>query len=393
MFLDFFLLLKDQGIPVSIGEYLTLLEALSKDLAQQSLERFYYLCRTILIKQEQHLDDFDRLFGLYFQGMEHISEEDLYNIPEDWLTQKGMRHFSEAEKQAIQAMGGLDALIKRFQEIYAAQDERHQGGNTWIGTGGTSPFGAFGYNPEGIRIGQGVSRHKRAVKVWEERAFANLRDDVELETRQLKLALKRLRRLTRSGMDTELHLDQTIKKTSENAGFLDLQFRRVQENSVNILLLLDVGGSMDEYIERCSLLFSAARYEFKNLKTYYFHNCIYERLWTDNSRRHQEFTPTLEVLNRFNKDYKIIFVGDAAMSPYEITMRHGSVEHYNEEAGITWLERFQKQFPNMVWLNPIPADEWEHTYSIRLIKKFTKDKMFPLTLRGLEEAVSALSSS
>lgn len=393
MFLDFFLLLKDQGVPVSIGEYLTLLEALSKNLAQQRLERFYYLCRTILIKQEQHLDDFDRLFGLYFQGMEHISEEDLYNIPEDWLTQKGMRHFSAAEKEAIKAMGGLDALIKRFQEIYAAQDERHQGGNTWIGTGGTSPFGAFGYNPEGIRIGQGVSRHKRAVKVWEERAFANLRDDVELETRQLKLALKRLRRLTRSGMDTELHLDQTIKKTSENAGFLDLQFRRVQENSVNILLLLDVGGSMDEYIERCSQLFSAARYEFKNLKTYYFHNCIYERLWTDNSRRHQEFTPTLEVLNRFNKDYKVIFVGDAAMSPYEITMRHGSVEHYNEEAGITWLERFQKQFPNMVWLNPIAADEWEYTYSIRLIKEFTKDKMFPLTLRGLEEAVSALSAS
>jgi uncharacterized protein with von Willebrand factor type A (vWA) domain len=220
-----------------------------------------------------------------------------------------------------------------------------------------------------------------------------LRDDVELETRQLKLALKRLRRLTRSGMDTELHLEQTIKKTSENAGFLDLQFRRVQENSVNILLLLDVGGSMDEHIERCSQLFSAARYEFKNLKTYYFHNCIYERLWTDNVRRHQEFTPTLEVLNRFNKDYKVIFVGDAAMSPYEITMRHGSVEHYNDEAGITWLERFQKQFPNMVWLNPIPANEWEFTYSIRLIKEFMKDKMFPLTLRGLEEAVSALSSS
>jgi uncharacterized protein with von Willebrand factor type A (vWA) domain len=393
MFLDFFLLLKDQGIPVSIGEYLTLLEALSKNLAQKRLERFYYLCRTILIKQEQHLDDFDRLFGLYFQGMEHISDEDLYNIPEDWLTQNGMRHFSEAEKEAIKAMGGLEALIKRFQEIYAAQNERHQGGNTWIGTGGTSPFGAFGYNPEGIRIGQGFSRHKRAVKVWEERAFANLRDDVELETRQLKLALKRLRRLTRSGMDTELHLEQTIKKTSENAGFLDLQFRRVQENSVNILLLLDVGGSMDEHIERCSQLFSAARYEFKNLKTYYFHNCIYERLWTDNVRRHQEFTPTLEVLNRFNKDYKVIFVGDAAMSPYEITMRHGSVEHYNDEAGITWLERFQKQFPNMVWLNPIPANEWEFTYSIRLIKEFMKDKMFPLTLRGLEEAVSALSSS
>ena len=393
MFLDFFLLLKDQGIPASIGEYLTLLEALSKNLAQKRLDRFYYLCRTILIKQEQHLDDFDRLFGLYFQGMEHISDEDLYNIPEDWLTQKGMRHFSAAEKEAIKAMGGLEALMKRFQEIYAAQNERHQGGNTWIGTGGTSPFGAFGYNPEGIRIGQGFSRHKRAVKVWEERAFANLRDDVELETRQLKLALKRLRRLTRSGMESELHLEQTIQKTSENAGFLDLQFRRVQENSVNVLLLLDVGGSMDEHIERCSQLFSAARYEFKNLKTYYFHNCIYERLWTDNSRRHQEFTPTLEVLNRFNKDYKIIFVGDAAMSPYEITMRHGSVEHYNDEAGITWLERFQKQFPNMVWLNPIPANEWEYTYSIRLIKEFIKDKMFPLTLRGLEEAVNALSSS
>lgn len=390
MFLDFFLLLKDQGIPVSISEYLTLLDALNKELAKQSLKKFYYLCRTILIKHEQHLDDFDRLFGLYFEGIENITDEALYQIPEDWLSQKGHRHFSEAEMQAIQAMGGLENLIQRFQEIYAAQKERHQGGNTWIGTGGTSPFGAFGYNPEGIRIGQGYSRHRRAVKVWEERSFANLRDDVELETRQLKLALKRLRRLTRSGHATELHLDQTIQKTSENAGFLDLQFQPVQENAVNVLLLLDVGGSMDDHIERCSQLFSAARYEFKNLHTYYFHNCIYERLWTDNVRRQQNFIPTLDVLNRFNSDYKIIFVGDAAMSPYEITMRHGSVEHYNEEAGITWLQRFQKQFPNMVWLNPTPAEEWSFTYSIGLLQEFMQERMFPLTLRGLEAAVEAL---
>lgn len=390
MFLDFFLLLKDQGIPVTIGEYLTLLEALSKGLAKQSLENFYYLCRTSLIKHEQHLDDFDRLFGLYFEGIENITNEALYKIPEDWLSQKGHRHFSEAEMQAIQAMGGLEALIQRFQEIYAAQNERHQGGNTWIGTGGTSPFGAFGYNPEGIRIGQGYSRHRRAVKVWEERSFANLRDDVELETRQLKLALKRLRHLTRSGSSTELHLEQTIQKTSENAGFLDLHFQPNQENSVNVLLLLDVGGSMDEHIERCSQLFSAARYEFKNLYTYYFHNCIYERLWTDNIRRQQNFVPTLDVLNRFNRDYKIIFVGDAAMSPYEITMRYGSVEHYNEEAGITWLQRFQKQFPNMVWLNPTPVEEWKQTYSIGLIQEFMQGRMFPLTLKGLAAAVEAL---
>lgn len=391
MFLDFFLLLKDQGLPVSLGEYLTLLEALQKNLAQQSVQQFYYLCRTILVKQESHLDDFDRLFGLYFEGLDKIPTEALYQIPEDWLKEKGIGHFSEAEKQAIEAMGGVEALIKRFQEIYAAQKERHQGGNTWIGTGGTSPFGAFGYNPEGIRIGQGYSRHKRAVKVWEERSFANLREDVELETRQLKLALKRLRQLTRSGQATELNLDKTIQKTSENAGFLDLQFQAPQENSVNVLLLLDVGGSMDEHIERCSQLFSAAKYEFKNLQTYYFHNCIYERLWTTNIRRQQNFIPTWEVLNKFNSDYKIIFVGDAAMSPYEITMKQGSVEHYNEEAGITWLRRFQQQFPHMIWLNPTPVEEWSYTYSIGLIKEFMQDRMFPLTLRGLEEGVRELS--
>jgi uncharacterized protein with von Willebrand factor type A (vWA) domain len=390
MFLDFFLLLKNQGIPVSIGEYLSLLEALNNNLVKQNLQKFYYLCRTILIKHEQHLDDFDRLFGLYFQGIETITDEALYEIPEDWLNQKGHRHFSEAEKQAIQAMGGLEALIQQFQEIYNAQKERHQGGNTWIGTGGTSPFGAFGYNPEGIRIGQGKSRHRRAVKVWEDRAFANLRDDVELETRQLKLALKRLRRLTRSGFHWELNLEQTIKKTSENAGYLDLQFQRAQENTVNILLLLDVGGSMDEHIERCSQLFSAARYEFKNLKTYYFHNCIYERLWEDNHRRRQNFIPTTDILNRYNSDYKVIFVGDAAMSPYEITMRHGSVEHYNEEAGITWLQRFKKQFPNMIWLNPTPKAEWEYTHSIGLLENFMDGRMFPLTLRGLEDGVAVL---
>lgn len=390
MFLDFFLLLKDQGIPVSLGEYLTLLEALNKDLAKQSLQKFYYLCRTILIKHEQHLDDFDRLFGLYFKGIENISNEALYKIPEEWLSQKGHRNFSEAEMQAIEAMGGLEALIRRFQEIYAAQNERHQGGNTWIGTGGTSPFGAFGYNPEGIRIGQGESRHRRAVKVWEERAFANLRDDVELETRQLKLALKRLRRLTRTGHATELDLDHTIQKTSENAGFLDLQFQPLQQNAVNVLLLLDVGGSMDDHIERCSQLFSAARYEFKNLQTYYFHNCVYERLWTDNVRRQQNYIPTVDVLNRFNSDYKIIFVGDASMSPYELTMRHGSVEHYNEEPGLAWLARFQKQFPKMMWLNPMPQAEWGYTHSIGLVERAMEGRMFPLTLRGLEDGVGVL---
>ncbi|WP_052592392.1 VWA domain-containing protein [Aureispira sp. CCB-QB1] len=390
MFLDFFLLLKHQGIPVSLVEYLSLLEALNKGVIKKSVDEFYYLCRISLVKNEKHLDDFDRLFGLYFKGIETITDEALFEIPENWLTQNGERLFSQEEMDKIKTMGGLQKLLERIQELFKEQNERHQGGNKWIGTGGTSPFGAYGYNPEGIRIGQHESRHRRAVKVWDKRNFENLKDDVELETRNMKLALKRLRKITREGTEEELDLQQTIKKTSENAGMLELKMLPKKKNTVKVLLLLDIGGSMDDHIELCSQLFSAAKYEFKNLEFYYFHNCVYEMLWKDSTRRWGEYISTYDVLNKYNSDYKVIFVGDAAMSPYEIMMKHGSVEHYNEEAGIVWLDRFKQKFKNLVWLNPLPQNEWQWTRSIQMLQEFTEQKMFPLTIRGIGEAVDAL---
>jgi uncharacterized protein with von Willebrand factor type A (vWA) domain len=390
MFLDFFLLLKHQGIPVSLVEYLSLLEALDKGVIQKSIDEFYYLCRISLVKNEKHLDDFDRLFGLYFKGIETITDETLFEIPEGWLTKNGERLFSEEEISKIKAMGGLQELLDRIQELFKEQNERHQGGNKWIGTGGTSPFGAYGYNPEGIRIGQHESRHRRAIKVWDKRDFENLKDDVELETRNMKLALKRLRKITREGTEEELDLHQTIKKTSENAGMLELKMLPKKKNNVKILLLLDIGGSMDDHIALCSQLFSAAKYEFKNLEFFYFHNCVYEMLWKDSTRRWGEFISTYDVLNKYNSDYKIIFVGDASMSPYEIMMKQGSVEHYNEEAGIVWLNRLKNKFSDLVWLNPLAKEEWQFTRSVQMIEEFTEQRMFPLTIRGIGEAVDVL---
>ncbi|MBL4650319.1 MAG: VWA domain-containing protein [Aureispira sp.] len=390
MFLDFFLLLKHQGIPVSLVEYLSLLEALDKGVIQKSIDEFYYLCRISLVKNEKHLDDFDRLFGLYFKGIETITDETLFEIPEGWLTKNGERLFSEEEISKIKAMGGLQELLDRIQELFKEQNERHQGGNKWIGTGGTSPFGAYGYNPEGIRIGQHESRHRRAIKVWDKRDFENLKDDVELETRNMKLALKRLRKITRQGTEEELDLHQTIKKTSENAGMLELQMLPKKKNNVKVLLLLDIGGSMDDHIALCSQLFSAAKYEFKNLEFFYFHNCVYEMLWKDSTRRWGEFISTYDVLNKYNSDYKIIFVGDASMSPYEIMMKQGSVEHYNEEAGIVWLNRLKNKFSSLVWLNPLAKEEWQFTRSVQMIEEFTEQRMFPLTIRGIGEAVDVL---
>lgn len=390
MFLDFFLLLKHQGIPVSLVEYLSLLEALDKGVIQKSIDEFYYLCRISLVKNEKYLDDFDRLFGLYFKGIETITDETLFEIPEGWLTKNGERLFSKEEISKIKAMGGLQELLDRIQELFKEQNERHQGGNKWIGTGGTSPFGAYGYNPEGIRIGQHESRHRRAIKVWDKRDFGNLKDDVELETRNMKLALKRLRKITREGTEDELDLHQTIKKTSENAGMLELKMLPKKKNNVKILLLLDIGGSMDDHIALCSQLFSAAKYEFKNLEFFYFHNCVYEMLWKDSTRRWGEFISTYDVLNKYNSDYKIIFVGDASMSPYEIMMKQGSVEHYNEEAGIVWLNRLKNKFSDLVWLNPLAKEEWQFTRSVQMIEEFTEHRMFPLTIRGIGEAVDVL---
>jgi len=390
MFLDFFLLLKNQGIPVSLKEYLDLLEALKKGVISKNIDDFYFICKASLIKREKHLDRFDQLFGLYFKGIETITDEEIFSIPEEWMKKNGDRLFSPEEMEKIKAMGGLDKLLERMKELFEEQKERHQGGGKWIGTGGVSPFGAYGYNPEGIRIGQHESRHRRAVKVWDKRNFKNLNDQVELETRNMKMVLKKLRILTREGSSEELDLNETIKKTSENAGMLELKMVPVRRNNVKILLLFDIGGSMDDHIELCSQLFSAARYEFKTMDFYYFHNCLYENLWTDNTRRRTNNISTYDVLNKYNSDYKVIIVGDASMSPYEIFAEYGSVEHYNEEAGIIWMERLRAQFPDLVWLNPVPEHQWKYTQSIGMMKEFTKDKMFPLTIGGITAAMEEL---
>ncbi len=392
MFLDFFLLLKNDGFPISLREYLVLLEALDKRVVEYNIDDFYFLSRATLVKHETQLDRFDQLFGVYFKGLETISSEKFAEIPKEWLERGHQRMLSEEDKAAIKAMGGLEALMERMKELMKEQKERHAGGSKWIGTGGTSPFGAYGYNPEGIRIGQDGSRHRRAVKVWDKRQFKNLDDSQELDTRNMKMALRNLRQLTRQGTAEELDLDETIRKTSKNAGLLELEMVPTKKNNVKVLLLLDVGGSMDDDIELCSRLFSAARYEFKHLEYFYFHNCVYDKLWKDNDRRWKDATPTWDVLDTYNQDYKIIFVGDASMSPYEIVMRGGSVEYVNSEAGIEWLDRVKAQFKDMVWLNPVPEENWDYTQSIGMIKEFMNDRMFPLTVAGIGDAVQSLKT-
>ena len=390
MFLDFFLLLKNDGIPVTIREYLTFLEALDEGIAEYSVDDFYYLSRTSLVKHEHHLDRFDLLFKYYFEGVEKIDTEEFMKIPEDWLRKSFVNALTDEEKGLIKSMGGLDKLLERLRELMKEQKKRHQGGNKWIGTGGTSPFGAYGFNPEGIRIGQEESRHRRAVKVWDKREFRDLDDGVELQTRNMKMALRRLRVLTREGVDEELDLDRTIDRTSRNAGFLELEMVPAKKNNVKVLLFLDIGGSMDDHIELCSRLFSAAKYEFKHLEHYYFHNCLYESVWKNNRRRWQEAIPTFQVLHTYNSDYKVIVVGDASMSPYELLYQNGSVEHNNDEPGFTWLERLKNHYPDIVWLNPVPVKQWKYTESIGMVKEFMKDRMFPMTLSGLQQAIKAL---
>lgn len=390
MFIGFFILLKTYGLPVTLKEFLVLLEALQDGLADFKMENFYHLSRTILVKKEQHLDKFDQLFGHYFKGMEALPDDLFQEIPEDWLRKQIEKYLTEEEKAQIEAMGGLDALMERFKELMKEQHERHQGGNKWIGTGGTSPFGAFGYNPEGFRIGQNESRHRRAVKVWDKREFRNLDDNVELNTRNIKMALRRLRVFTREGVADELDLDGTIRKTSENAGMLDLQMVPTRKNRVKVLLFLDVGGSMDDHIALCEQLFSAARHEFKHLEHFYFHNCLYESVWRDNSRRYSERIPTFEVLNKYNQDYRVIIVGDASMSPYEINYPGGSVEHMNEEPGGVWLQRLKDQFPYIAWINPVPKELWRYTQTIGMLKHFFEDRMFPMTLGGISDAMEEI---
>ncbi len=394
MFLQFFYTLRQHDIPVTLHEYLNLMGALKKDVISKNVEDFYALCKTIMVKQEAHLDRFDKVFGMYFKSIEYIPDDFFETaIPKEWLEKLFSKNLSEEERAAIEKMGGLDALMERFRELLEEQKERHQGGNKWIGTGGTSPFGAYGSNPEGFRIGQKEGRNRSAIKVWDKRQFKNLDDKVELNTRNIKMILKRLRYLTREGIPTELDLDNTIKRTSENAGMLDISMVPAKKNKVKVLLLMDIGGSMDDHVELCKQLFSAAKHEFKYLEYFYFHNCVYESVWKDNNRRFNNRMPTLELLHKYNRDYKLIYVGDAAMSPYELHYRGGSVEHYNDESGITWLRRLKDHFKDIVWINPIPEYEWSYYETTKMIREYTENRMFPMTMDGLTRAMQCLKNA
>ncbi len=392
MFLPFFDNLRKAGLPVSLREYLTFLKAVSAGLVTYDVEGFYYLARSTMVKDERHIDRFDRAFAASFEGLEALSARDVLNavdLPTDWLQKLAEKHLSPGEVAEIEALGGFEALMETLKERLKEQQGRHQGGNKWIGTAGTSPFGAFGYNPEGVRIGQDKSRHQRAVKVWDKREFRNLDDNVELGTRNIKVALKRLRKWARDGAAEELDLDGTIRATAEH-GYLDVQTRPERRNAVKVLLLLDVGGSMDPHVKVVEELFSAARAEFKHLEYYYFHNCLYEGVWSDNARRWGAQTPTWEVLRTYGSDYKCIFVGDASMSPYEIAFPGGANEHWNAEAGQVWLERARAQWPNHLWINPVPRAQWDHTQSIRMIRELFDDRMVPMTLAGLDQGMREL---
>ena len=383
-------MLRSAEIPVSVTEYLTLLDALSRRVAAYNVDDFYYLTRASLIKDERHFDRFDRVFGAHFRGMEELFDEVVGEIPEEWLRLAGMSNLSEEEKKQIEALGGWDKLMETLRERLAEQRERHQGGSKWIGTGGTSPFGAYGYNPEGVRIGQDGSRNRRAVKVWDRRDFRNLDDSVEIGTRNIKVALRRLRQFARLGAAEELDLDDTIRCTARNAGWLDLKLVAERHNNVKVLLFFDVGGSMEDHVKICQELFSAARSEFKHLEYYYFHNFIYESVWKDNARRLRERIPTEELMHTYASDHKLIFIGDATMSPYEIIHPGGSVEHWNEEPGALWMGRLLSTFKNAIWLNPEPVQRWEYTPSIGITQRIMNDRMFPLTLAGLDQGIREL---
>lgn len=390
MLVPFFFKLREAGVPVSITEFLTLLEALEARVIDASAEDFFYLSRACMVKDERHFDRFERAFAAYFKGAEDLFESLMANIPQEWLKRIGERTLSAEEKAKIAALGGWDKLIETLKKRLEEQKERHQGGNKWIGTGGTSPFGAHGYNPEGIRIGQEESRNRRAVKVWDQREFRNLADNVELGTRNIKVALRKLRRFAREGAADQLDLDGTIDSTARNAGLLDLKFVPERHNAIKILLFLDVGGSMDDHVRVCEELFSAARSEFKHMEYFYFHNFVYETVWKDNRRRFGEKIATHEIMRTYGHDYKLIFVGDATMSPYEIVQPGGSIEHWNEEAGAVWMQRLTHTWPHHVWLNPEPESRWEHTASVQLTRELLEDRMFPLTLGGLDQAIKAL---
>jgi uncharacterized protein with von Willebrand factor type A (vWA) domain len=383
--------LRIAGIGVSITEYLALMGAMKANVAEYSVDDFYYLSRATLVKDERHLDRFDRVFVEVFKGLEKSAATPAQDIPEEWLRLVSEKLLTPEEMAEIQALGGFEKLMETLRQRLEEQKERHQGGNKWIGTGGTSPFGAHGYNPEGVRIGQSESRHRRAVKVWDKREFRDLDGDIELGTRNMKIALRKLRRFARQGAATELDLNGTIHATASNAGSLELKMVPERHNAVKILLLLDIGGSMDDHVRASEQLFSAVRSEFKHLEHFYFHNCVYERVWRENRRRDDTSLSTFDLLRTYGRDYKLIFVGDATMSPYEIIQPGGSVEHWNAESGKTWMERLTTHFRKNAWLNPSREDYWRHTHSIELLRQIMENRMYPMTLSGLDDLTRELS--
>jgi uncharacterized protein with von Willebrand factor type A (vWA) domain len=390
MLINFFHGLKDAGVPVTPRELLDLMEGLKQHIVFASMDDFYYFSRTCMVKDEKYFDRFDRAFGLHFKDLEALDDIIEALIPDDWLRSEFLKNLTEEEKAQIESLGGLEKLIEEFKKRLEEQKERHEGGNKWVGTGGTSPFGQEGYHPEGIRVGPN-GRNKKAVKVWDKRDFKNLDDNVELGTRNIKVAMRRLRKFARTGAADELDLDDTISSTARNAGLLDIKMVPERHNAVKVLLFFDVGGSMDPHVRVCQELFSAARTEFKHMEYFYFHNFLYESVWRNNVRRHNERTPLLDILHKYSHDYKVVFVGDASMSPYEILQPGGSVEHWNEEAGEMWIRRVQEVYDKVIWINPVPEDEWQYTQSVTIANQLLEGHMYPLTLKGLEEGMAYLS--
>jgi len=390
MLVKFFYQLRSAGLPVSVTEFLTLLEAMKNGLGSGDVDEFYYLARSTLVKNEAHFDRFDKVFGDYYRGIESVFGPDPVQLPDDWLRRQAELFLSPEERQRIESLGGFEELMDALKQRLEEQKKRHQGGNRMIGTAGTSPFGAYGFNPEGVRIGQDGSRHRRGAKVWDRREYRNLDDDVQLGTRNIKIALRRLRRFARQGAEEELDLDDTIRSTARQGGLLDIRMVPERHNAIKVLLFLDIGGSMDDHVRLCEELFSAARSEFKHLEYFYFHNCVYESVWRDNRRRHAARTPTMEVLRTYGRDYKLIFVGDATMSPYEIIYPGGSVEHWNEEPGSLWMQRLLDTYVSAVWLNPEPEQRWDYTPSTGLLRDLMERRMFPLTIGGLERGMKEL---
>jgi uncharacterized protein len=391
MLIRFFNALRKEKVPVSLGELFNLLECLKQNFAFADMEQFYLLARLCMVKDEKYYDRFDRAFSRYFKELSVLDDLLMDAIPDEWLRRQFEASLSDEERAMIESLGGLDKLLEEFRKRLMEQKERHEGGNKWIGTGGTSPYGAYGFNPEGIRIGQEEGREGRAVKVWDRRDYRDLDDTLEIGTRNIKLALRRLRKFARAGAEDELDIDDTISSTARKGGLLDIKMVPERHNAVKVLIFFDVGGSMDPYVRLCEELFSAARTEFKHLEYFYFHNFIYESVWNQSRRRQAETTPLFDILHKYGRDYKVIFVGDATMAPYEITHVGGSIEHYNEEAGAIWMQRLTDNFEHLVWINPVPKDHWEHGYSIAVVRQLLNDRMYPLSVKGLEEAMTLLS--